>query len=255
MTHPTHWRATPDSGRDHRPDQDHDAPRPHDAGETQPAARPNAAGPDAPPAPAQMAAAPAAPAAPRPGLDPLADPNDTQPSLPAVRAGSPNAPAVHPSPLQIDPLTSGPLNIPAHGVPTAAAPPTALWHSPKKRPGVKLLIVENEYSNLRLMEHILGLAGYDCVSASNGREALDVFERERPDLVLTEIAMPIMDGLEATAALRARPDGARIPIVGVSAFAMPGDRERALYGGCNAYLTKPYRPQELVDLVERLLEQ
>lgn len=121
--------------------------------------------------------------------------------------------------------------------------------------GATILIVENEDSNRTLMEKILGFAGYHCVTACNGQEALDAFDRGRPDLVLTDIAMPVMDGYETTGHIRARPGGAAIPIVAVTAHAMSGDREYALQRGCSAYLAKPYRPRDLIEVVERLLRE
>ncbi len=128
-------------------------------------------------------------------------------------------------------------------------------HTRLPQVAAKILIVENEDSNRTLMENILGLAGYRCISACNGQEALDVFEHERPDIVLTDISMPVMDGLEEVAAIRARPDGARVPIVAVTAHAMSGDREFALREGCTEYLAKPFRPRELLAVVERLLKE
>lgn len=116
-----------------------------------------------------------------------------------------------------------------------------------------VLIVEHEFNNRKLMESILDLGGYRCVSASNGQEALVMFERELPDLMLTDVSMPIMDGLATTAALRARPDGKHIPIIAVSGHALREDREHALRQGCTEYLVKPFRPRDLLSLVERLL--
>jgi CheY-like chemotaxis protein len=115
--------------------------------------------------------------------------------------------------------------------------------------------VENEEHNRRLTESILTFAGYHCVSARHGQEALEIFECERPDLVLTDIAMPVMDGYEATESMRAHPRGARVPIVAVTAHAMSGDREQALRRGCDEYLAKPYRPRHLLEVVERLLRE
>jgi CheY-like chemotaxis protein len=140
----------------------------------------------------------------------------------------------------------------------------AAGHSPDPEPdsraasmeaGVTILIVENEDSNRTLMEKILGFAGYRYVSASNGVEALEAFDRERPDIVLTDISMPVMDGFEEIASIRARPHGASVPIVAVTAHAMIGDREYALAEGCDEYLVKPYRPRDLLDVVARLLRR
>jgi two-component system cell cycle response regulator DivK len=250
MTYPNDWRQMPNNGRE--PDQSHGPDRAPGGDDLPTEARPTAPGVSGWPAP-HPAAAPAAPATPPPALDALDDPGQTQPGLSAVRPNPVTTSSAHAGPFQPQPPKSGALRNPPHAAGAASQAPGAFWHQPRRHGAIKLLIVENELSNLRLMVDTLKLAGYQCVSASNGAAALTVFERERPDLVLTDIAMPIMDGLEAIAALRARPDGARIPVIGVSAFAMPGDRERALYGGCDAYVTKPYRTQELVEVVRRLL--
>jgi CheY-like chemotaxis protein len=121
--------------------------------------------------------------------------------------------------------------------------------------GRTVLIVENEDNNRTLMEEILRLAGYRCVSARNGREAVEAFDHERPDIVLTDISMPVMDGLEEVASIRARSYGVAVPIVAVTAHALGGDREYALREGCTEYLAKPFRPRELLAVVERLLKE
>lgn len=234
MTHSNGWHATPD---DSTPQTDAHSTADH------------ADHADERGGPGLTAAAPSLPQ-----IDAF-DPADTQPGLPAPRTVPVFAPAIRPLQPQSPFPVSGPLDNPAHGVPAPARPGDSIWRPHKTRPGAKLLIVENEYSNLLLMERILGYAGYECVTAGNGREALTIFERERPDLILTDIAMPVMDGLEATAALRARPEGAHIPIVAVSAHAMAEDRDRALRAGCTEYLTKPYRPHDLLAVVERLLTE
>lgn len=243
MIHSNGWHATPDDSTPQpnaRPTADHTGQTNH-TGQADHADERESSG--------LTAAAPSLPQ-----LDTF-DPADTQPGLPTPRAVPVFAPAARPSQPHSPFPVSGPLDNPAHGLPTAPSPSDSIWRPRKTRAGTKLLIVENEYANLQLMERILGYAGYECVTASNGREALAVFERERPDMMLTDIAMPVMDGLEATAALRARPEGAHIPIVAVSAHVMAEDRERALRAGCTEYVTKPYRPHDLLAVVERLLTE
>lgn len=261
MTDPTDWRATPDrhdrhvardrhTARDVHPSSERPAPVSH-APRVATAQTARADDTDTPP----VVSASAPSLAHELGQRGLPDPADTRPSLPAPRLVPVFTP---PSPAMIlpgRPPTSGPLDNPAHGMPSAPSPGDSIWRSRKPRAGAKILIVENEYTNQLLMERILGFAGYECVTAGNGRIALDVFDREQPDLVLTDIAMPVMDGLAAVAALRARPAGARIPIVAVSAHALPEDREYALRRGCTEYLTKPYRPHDLLEVVERLLRE
>lgn len=116
-----------------------------------------------------------------------------------------------------------------------------------------ILVVENEENNRCLMEQILGFAGYRYLSATNGLEALDVLDRERIDLVLIDLSMPVLDGYRTTEIIRRRPGGATLPIVAVTAHAMSEDRALALQSGCTDYLAKPYRPTELLGVVARLL--
>lgn len=143
--------------------------------------------------------------------------------------------------------TSGELMLRAPRSEPAPEPPR-LAHSE-----MTILVVENEENNRCLMEQILGFAGYRYLSATNGLEALEVLDREHIDLVLIDLSMPVLDGYRATEIIRQRPDGAALPIVAVTAHAMSEDRELALRSGCTDYLAKPYRPTELLGVVERLL--
>jgi CheY-like chemotaxis protein len=120
-------------------------------------------------------------------------------------------------------------------------------------PPETILVVENEDTNRRLMEQILDFAGYHYLSACNGLEALDIIDRESVDLVLIDLSMPIMDGFRTTEIIRLRPQSANLPIVAVTAHAMSDDRELALRSGCTDYLAKPFRPNQLLQVVARLL--
>jgi two-component system cell cycle response regulator DivK len=120
-------------------------------------------------------------------------------------------------------------------------------------PSETVLIVENEESNRRLVEQILEFAGYRTVTATHGLEALHVLDQEPVDLVLIDLAMPVLDGYRATELIRTRPEYANLPVVAVTAHAMSEDRELALASGCNDYLAKPFRPNELLHVVERML--
>ncbi|HLQ28325.1 MAG TPA: response regulator, partial [Ktedonobacteraceae bacterium] len=102
-----------------------------------------------------------------------------------------------------------------------------------------ILVVENEVSNRILIERVLSTRGYRCLSASNGREALEILDRERVDLILTDLSMPVLDGYRTTQLIRARPALATVPIVAVTAYALNDENEAALQIGCNEYLTKP----------------
>lgn len=116
-----------------------------------------------------------------------------------------------------------------------------------------ILIVENEVSNRILIERVLSTRGYHCLSASNGREALEILDRELVDLILTDLSMPVLDGYRTTQLIRARPDYTNVPIVAVTAYALNDENEAALQIGCNEYLTKPFKPRQLLEVVDRLL--
>jgi CheY-like chemotaxis protein len=116
-----------------------------------------------------------------------------------------------------------------------------------------ILVIENEVSNRILIERVLSTKGYHCLSASNGREALDLLDREAVDLILTDLSMPVLDGYSTTRLIRERPALSRVPIVAVTAYALSDENEAALQAGCNEYLTKPFKPRQLLDVVERLL--
>lgn len=116
-----------------------------------------------------------------------------------------------------------------------------------------ILVVENEVSNRILIERVLSTRGYRCLSATNGREALDILDHEPVDLILTDLSMPVLDGYRATQLIRARPGLATVPIVAVTAFALSDEGEAAKQIGCTEYLTKPFKPRQLLEVVDRLL--
>lgn len=116
-----------------------------------------------------------------------------------------------------------------------------------------ILIIENEVSNRILIERVLSTRGYRCIGASNGLEALDMLEHERVSLILTDLSMPVMDGYRTTQLIRERPGMERVPIVAVTAYAQSDENEAALQIGCNEYLTKPFKPRQLLEVVDRLL--
>jgi CheY-like chemotaxis protein len=118
-----------------------------------------------------------------------------------------------------------------------------------------ILVVENEVSNRILIERVLSTRGYYCLTASNGREALEILDRERVDLILTDLSMPVLDGYRTTQLIRARPELANVPIVAVTAYALNDENEAAIQIGCNEYLTKPFKPRQLLEVVDRLLPQ
>ena len=116
-----------------------------------------------------------------------------------------------------------------------------------------ILIIENEVSNRILIERVLSTRGYRCLSASNGREALETLDHEHVDLILTDLSMPVLDGYRTTQLIRSRPGMEQVPIVAVTAYALNDEGEAARQIGCTEYLTKPFKPRQLLEVVERLL--
>ena len=99
----------------------------------------------------------------------------------------------------------------------------------------------------------LTASGYEVIEAADGGEGVAKAEAERPDLVLMDIQMPVLDGYEATRQIKALPGMAATPIIAVSSFAMKGDEEKARASGCDDYVTKPYSPKQLLALVQKML--
>ena len=120
---------------------------------------------------------------------------------------------------------------------------------------LRILLAEDNPVNQRLASRLLEKRGHSVVVAGNGREALEALEKERFDLVFMDVQMPVMDGFEATAAIRKMEGGGevRLPVVALTAHAMKGDREKCLAGGMDGYLTKPIRPQELDEVLRGYL--
>lgn len=116
---------------------------------------------------------------------------------------------------------------------------------------LRILLAEDNEINRRLAITLLKREGHEVVTAENGRVALDKLREESFDLVLMDVQMPVMDGLEATAAIRAEPRWQHIPIVAMTAHAMKGDKERFLEAGMDDYITKPIRRDMVLEVIQR----
>ena len=116
-----------------------------------------------------------------------------------------------------------------------------------------ILIADDYDDNRELLRLMLAADGYTILEARNGREALDVARRQTPDLALIDLSMPTLDGWGFLKELREDAGLSAVPCVAVTAFAADQDRQRALAAGFDAYLSKPYRARDLLDLVRRLL--
>jgi two-component system cell cycle response regulator DivK len=118
----------------------------------------------------------------------------------------------------------------------------------------KILIVEDVEYNVDLLMQLLE-DEYELVTAGDGAQGVELAEQERPDLILMDLSLPVMDGWEATRRIKANATLAHIPIIGLSAHAMSGDAEKALAAGCDDYLAKPLNDELLFEKLERFLNK
>src|SRR5206468_9982391 len=118
----------------------------------------------------------------------------------------------------------------------------------------KILAVDDERHIVRLVEVNLQRAGYEVVTAYDGREALEKVKSEKPDLVVLDVMMPYMDGFEVLKHLKADPSTAEIPVIMLTAKAQDADVFRGWQSGVDCYLTKPFNPMELLTFVKRIFD-
>jgi two-component system cell cycle response regulator DivK len=113
----------------------------------------------------------------------------------------------------------------------------------------RILVVEDNELNMKLLNNVLEAHGYDVLSTGRGEVAIEWAEQYRPDLILMDLQLPDLSGLEATRRLKANEETSSIPVIGVTAFAMAGDERRALEHGCDAYVTKPIVLRDFLNLI------
>ena len=118
----------------------------------------------------------------------------------------------------------------------------------------KILIVEDVEINRDLLEQLLE-EDYHLITAEDGATAIRLAEKERPDLILMDMSLPVMDGWEATRTLKARDDLKQIPVIALTAHAMRGDEEKARACGCDDYLSKPVNEDRLFEKITHFLER
>lgn len=111
----------------------------------------------------------------------------------------------------------------------------------------RIMLVDDEPDNLEVVSETLEFRGAVVKTAENGKEALDILENFEPNLILTDLSMPVMNGWEMRARIKAQPNMSDVPILAISAHAISGDSERALEAGFDGYMTKPVKINTLVD--------
>lgn len=117
-----------------------------------------------------------------------------------------------------------------------------------------VLIVEDNELNMKLFRDLLEAHGYATVQTRNGTDALGLAREHRPDLILMDIQLPEVSGLDVTRWLKDDPDLRAIPVIAVTAFAMKGDEEKIKQGGCEGYISKPISVTQFLDTVRQFLE-
>lgn len=117
----------------------------------------------------------------------------------------------------------------------------------------RILIVEDQEDNRAILRDVLSREGYQLIEAVDGREGVEIALRERPDLILMDIQLPVIDGYEATRRIKGHPDLKSIPVIAVTSYALSGDETKARAAGCDGYVTKPFSPRQIVGKVREHL--
>ncbi len=117
----------------------------------------------------------------------------------------------------------------------------------------KILVIEDTEDNRRILRDLLTAAGYDVIEAVDGMTGVAIARERRPDLILMDIQLPVIDGYEATRRIKADPTTQNIPIIAVTSYALAGDEAKAREAGCNGYVAKPYSPRLLLQKVREFV--
>ena len=117
----------------------------------------------------------------------------------------------------------------------------------------RILVVEDNEDNLYLIKFILQKSGYKVIEARSGAEGVELAVQEKPDLIIMDVQLPDINGLEATRKIRASEADGEVPIIALTSYAMIGDRERFLAAGCTSYIEKPINPETFVEKIEKFL--
>jgi len=117
----------------------------------------------------------------------------------------------------------------------------------------RILIVEDQEDNRMIMRDVLNAAGYELIEAVNGADGVKQAQSERPDLILMDIQMPVLDGYEATRQIKADPSLKATPIIAVTSYALSGDQAKARNAACDGYVSKPFSPRDLLAKVREYL--
>jgi two-component system cell cycle response regulator DivK len=117
----------------------------------------------------------------------------------------------------------------------------------------RILVVEDTEDNRQIIRDLLTNAGYELIEALTGEEGVAMAAANRPDLILMDMQLPILDGYEATRRIKGKPDLATIPIIAVTSYALAGDEAKTRAAGCDSYVAKPFSPRELLAKVREFV--
>ena len=117
----------------------------------------------------------------------------------------------------------------------------------------RILVVEDQDDNRRIIRDLLTSVGYQMIEAVDGEAGVRLAGDHRPDLILMDIQLPVLDGYEATRRIKTDPDLRSIPIIVVTSYALSGDDQKAMAAGCDAYIAKPFSPRELLVTIRKFL--
>jgi two-component system, cell cycle response regulator DivK len=119
----------------------------------------------------------------------------------------------------------------------------------------RILVVEDQPDNRQIIRDMLAPTDYEITEAESGEEALEAIAKQRPDLILMDLQLPIMDGYEATCRIKADPALRSIPIIAVTSFALDGEEQTARAAGCDDYVPEPYSPRQLLAKIQQCMPQ
>jgi len=117
----------------------------------------------------------------------------------------------------------------------------------------RILVIEDTEDNRRILRDLLTHAGFDLIEAEDGVKGVAMAAKHRPDLILMDIQLPVIDGYEATRQIKANPDLRHIPIIAVTSYALSGDEAKTRAAGCDGYIAKPFSPRKLLAMMHDLL--
>lgn len=118
----------------------------------------------------------------------------------------------------------------------------------------KILLVEDNESNIYLISYMLKTKGYLVTKARTGEKGVELAMKEKPALILMDIQLPGIDGLETVQRIRATEGNDKVPIIAITSYAMTGDKQKALQAGCTGYIEKPINPETFMDEIEKYLK-